>query len=72
VIPSGLLLELSWVGDGPNPGGAGILIRTWEMTGKTKAVRKAYEDGAQGATLLACVVCKSTTVSATALEGDRS
>jgi hypothetical protein len=47
VIPSGLLLELSWVGEGPNPGGVGILIRTWEMTGKTKAVRKAYEDGAQ-------------------------
>jgi hypothetical protein len=47
VIPTGLLLELSWVGEGPNPGGVGILIRTWEITGKTKAVRKAYEDGAQ-------------------------
>jgi hypothetical protein len=47
VIPTGLLLELSWVGEGPNPGGAGILIRTWEITGKTKAVREAYEDGAQ-------------------------
>jgi len=29
VIPTGLLLELSWVGEGPNPGGVGILIRTW-------------------------------------------
>ena len=47
VIPTGLLLELSWRGEGPNPGGAGVMIRTWELRGKTKAVRTAYEDGQQ-------------------------
>jgi len=36
------------------------------------AVGEHFPYGAQGAELLACVVCESSEVSATALKGDRS
>jgi hypothetical protein len=36
------------------------------------AVGEHFPYGAQGAELLACVVCEPSEVSATALEGDRS
>jgi hypothetical protein len=39
VVPTGLLLDFK--------GGRVMVVRTWEITPKTKAVLKAYENGAQ-------------------------
>jgi hypothetical protein len=39
VVPTGLLLDFA--------GGRAMVVRTWEITPKTKAVLKAYESGAQ-------------------------